>query len=267
MEERHSRQTFLGIDSEEIIRCCKVAIIGLGGGGSHIVQQLAHIGFINFVLYDGQTIEESNLNRLIGAYKSDSEFATPKIEIAQRLIRGLQPTANIQAFKTRWQENPVPLRDCDIIFGCLDGFAERQEIEICARRYLIPYIDIGLDVHPGTPPQMSGQVILSLPGKHCMKCMGFLSDRNLAIEASNYGVAGVRPQVVWGNGVLASLAVGIGVNLITGWTLPDENIVYLSYDGNQGLVNNHVRLDHLQQDQCQHFPLSDVGDPIYRLLH
>ena len=266
MEDRNSRQTFLGPKSEEIIRSSKIGVIGLGGGGSQIVQQLAHIGFLNYILYDGQSIERSNLNRLIGAYDSDPESALPKIDIAQRLIKGLQPNANIQAYKSRWQENPVPLRDCDVIFGCLDGFAERQEIEICARRYMIPYIDIGLDVHQGTPPSMSGQVILSLPEKLCMKCLDFLSDRNLAIEASNYGVAGIRPQVVWGNGILASIAVGIGVDLLTGWTLTDDRIVYLSFDGNRGWVKEHIRMEYLQSVSCPHFPLSNVGDPIYRKI-
>ena len=63
--DRYSRQSFLGPDSEEYIARCTVAIPGLGGGGSQIVQQLAHIGFQNYVLYDDDVVEESNLNRLI----------------------------------------------------------------------------------------------------------------------------------------------------------------------------------------------------------
>ena len=264
MEERHSRQTFLGECSEKQIRSSIIGVVGLGGGGSHIVQQLAHVGFINYVLYDGQEIEESNLNRLIGAIYTDPNNATPKIEIACRQIRNLHPNAVIKAYKDRWQDNPLPLRDCDIILGCVDGFAERRELETCARRYLIPYIDIGLDVHPGCPPAMTGQIILSLPGMPCLKCIDFLSDKNLAIEASKYGAAGVRPQVVWGNGVLASSAVGIAVDLITGWTHPDDRKVYLSYDGNSGTVCPHIRLRFLQSDTCPHFISQDVGDPIFK---
>jgi molybdopterin/thiamine biosynthesis adenylyltransferase len=48
-----------------------VGLAGLGGGGSHIVQQLAHIGFQRFVVYEGDVVEESNLNRLVGATSID----------------------------------------------------------------------------------------------------------------------------------------------------------------------------------------------------
>lgn len=56
------------------------------------------------------------------------------------------------------------------------------------------------------PPRMSGQVIASIPGLPCMKCYGFLNESVFAEEAMRYGAAGVRPQVIWPNAVLASTA-------------------------------------------------------------
>ena len=47
--DRYSRQSFLGPGSEARIARCTVGVAGLGGGGSHIVQQLAHIGFKRYV--------------------------------------------------------------------------------------------------------------------------------------------------------------------------------------------------------------------------
>jgi tRNA A37 threonylcarbamoyladenosine dehydratase len=38
--DRYSRQSFLGPDAEARIPRCTVGVVGLGGGGSHIVQQL-----------------------------------------------------------------------------------------------------------------------------------------------------------------------------------------------------------------------------------
>jgi len=66
-ENRYDRQSFLGSDSQIKIEACTIGVVGLGGGGSHIVQQLAHIGFQNYVLYDVDVVQETNLNRLIGA--------------------------------------------------------------------------------------------------------------------------------------------------------------------------------------------------------
>lgn len=263
---RYHRQSFLGDNSEHLIGSTTVAIVGLGGGGSHIGQQLAHAGFRKFVLYDNDIAELSNLNRTVGMTVDDVSARSEKLKIAVRLIRGLQPNADIMESPSRWQDNPTPLRKCDIIFGCVDGFDERRQLESCARRFLIPYIDIGLDVHHilPDPPRMAGQIILSLPGKPCMTCMGFLTEEKLAEEASRYGAAGPRPQVIWANGVLSSTAVGIAVDIITGWTGRSSDAIYLSYDGNLGILQPHPRLKYLQHSSsCIHFPMSNLGDPAF----
>lgn len=269
MNERTSRQSFLGPNSDQIIQSATIGVVGLGGGGSHIIQQLAHIGFQNYVIYDNDFIEDSNLNRLIGGTVADIEEKQQKIQIAERVIKSLQPAANIKAIPSRWQDDPLPLRTCDIVFGCVDGFAERRELEIAARRYLIPLIDIGMDVQPsmeGQPPRIGGQVILSMPGDLCMTCLGFLNENTLAQEAALYGAVGRKPQVVWPNGVLASTAVGIAVDLLTDWTASLRRSVYLSYDGNSHTMQPHVRLQFLQDATCPHFPLENIGDPVFEAL-
>lgn len=267
MSERYSRQSFLGENSEYFIGKCVVGIIGLGGGGSHIVQQLAHVGFKNYVIYDFDYVEGSNLNRTVGATAKDVKMKSLKIHAAKRLIRGLQPKAKIKEIKTRWQNNPLPFRGCDIIFGCVDGFDERRQLEASARRYLIPYIDIGLTVNHvlPEPPRMGGQVILSLPGNPCMWCIGFLTGMKLGKEASEYGNAGPKPQVIWANGVLASSAVGIAVDLITGWTKTSQKVIYLEYDGNSGVVTPHERIKYVNlATPCTHYVFENIGDPIFR---
>ena len=264
MVERFQRQSFLGADSQSIIHSATIGIVGLGGGGSHVAQQLAHVGFTNYRVWDGDIAEDSNLNRLIGANENDSGSGMRKTEIPTRLIKGLRRNAVIDAYNCRWQDNPEPLRGCDIIFGCVDGFAQRRELEACARRYMIPLIDVGMDVHcvGDEPPRMGGQVILSMPGGPCMFCIGFLNEVVLAREGERYGDAGDRPQVVWANGVLASTAVGVAVDLLTDWTRSLRQVVYFEYDGNKGTLKPHVRLEYLEYNACPHYPLSQVGDPI-----
>src|SRR6266446_616397 len=266
--ERFSRQSFLGDNLQEIIERAVIGVTGLGGGGSHIVQQLAHIGFLRYRNYDGDVAEDHNLNRLIGAKENDLAHKTPKIEISERIMKGFRGNAVVESYPCRWQEQPEPLRGCDLIFGCVDGFSERRELEALARRYLIPLIDIGMDVHcvEGEPPRMGGQVILSMPGGPCMLCLGFLNERALAQEAERYGDAGPRPQVVWPNGVLASTAVGIAVDLLTDWTRSLRNVVYMEYDGNKGTVKPHVRLEYLEDRRCPHYRADQVGDPILTSL-
>jgi hypothetical protein len=260
--DRYSRQSFLGPDSEKFITRCTVAVPGLGGGGSHIVQQLAHIGFQNYVLYDDDIVEESNLNRLIGARFVDAQAETPKLHLAKMMIYDLQPRANVRGFACKWQDHPEPMRESQIVIGAVDSYKGREELEIACRRYLMHYIDIGMDVHGTDRPVIGGQVILSSPGGLCMRCMGFLTDEKIAQEAARYGNVGARPQVVWPNGVLASTAVGLAVDLITNWTRKQRSHAYLVYDGNEGTVTPSITLKNFKSSACPHFSPIEVGDPV-----
>jgi hypothetical protein len=125
-----------------------------------------------------------------------------------------------------------------------------------------------MDLHQAgdEPPVMGGQVILSMPGGPCMFCLGFLRDANLAREAALYGAAGGCPQVVWPNGVLASTAVGVAVDLLTDWTRSLRGRVCLSYRGDDGTVQPHVRLKYLDGMISDHYPLDRVGDPVLKRL-
>ena len=265
MSDRFSRQGFLGEAGQNTIERARVGFCGHGGGGSHLVQQCAHIGFRDFVLFDADFADESNLNRTVTLVEADILAKTLKVEAARRRILDVRSTARVEAYSCRWQEKPEVLKSCDLVFGFVDTFAERRELEACCRRFLIPLIDIGMDVHPieGHPPAMTGQVILSMPGHACMFCMNFLNDQILAREAKRYGAAGPRPQVVWPNGLLASTAVGIAVDLVADWTRSLRGPVFLSYRGNIGTLQMDNRLQHVPK-VCSHYPPDSVGEPIFR---
>lgn len=109
---------------------------------------------------------------------------------------------------------------------------------------------------------MSGQVILSMPGHPCMRCLGFITDERLAMEASRYGDAGSSPQVVFANGIVASAAVGVAVDLLTDWTGSMRQFVYREFRGNRLLLQDHPRVnDKGIPVTCPHFPMNDVGAP------
>lgn len=258
------RQSFLGTNSQFLLENIKVGIIGYGGGGSHIGQQLAHIGVKNITIFDDDKIEITNLNRLIGGVYTDIKNAILKVNIAKRVIIRIFPKSNLTLVPKKWQQVPDELQKCDIIFGNVDSYTERQQLESECRRFLIPLIDIGMDVHDSGGYSMSGQVILSMPGLACMSCFGFLTEEKLSKEAAKYGNAGGRPQVVWPNGVLASTAIGVFVDLVTGWTGSNDS-VYLSYDGNTGKIQDHIRKQ-FSPKCCEHYPLIEVGPTKYKKI-
>ncbi len=261
MSKEFSRQSFLGSKSQAVFEQTTIGIVGLGGGGSHIAQQLAHLGFSNYVIVDPDTVESHNLNRLVGG--AAANIGERKIETAARLITGVRPRATVRALPCHWQDGAEALRRCSVICGALDGFRQRRDLESFTRRYMIPLIDIGMDVAvvEPEPPQMNGQVILSMPGCACMTCMGFLNEERLAKEAAKYGDAGINPQVVWANGILASLAVGMIVDLLTDWTKSLRTPQYLLFRGNVPQVTIHPRVPFIKMGECPHFPIREIGPP------
>ena len=214
------RQSFLGPNSKDVIRDAHVAVIGLCGGGSHVAQQLGHIGFRHLHLVDYDYADDTNINRMVGLTAADVQNNAAKTEVIARNLRAVNPDAQPRLHACRWQECQLALKACVAIFGCVDSYAEREQLERFCRRYNIIYIDVGMDVYGEEDAHfISGQAILSLPKHACMRCMGFLTEELLAKEAANYGKAGGKPQVVWPNGTLASAAVG-SRNHMAWWVLP-----------------------------------------------
>ncbi len=264
---RLKRQSFLGPNCDALLEAATIGIVGLGGGGSHFAQQFAHVGIGGHVLSDGDIIDEFNTNRLVGGTLSDVEEEMPKIDIAQRTIRGLQPNARIVPILDRWQTARDFLKTCDIIVGAVDSVKERDELEGFARRYLIPYIDIGMDVIRLNESEFRivGQVILSSPGEPCLWCCNVITDKRLHEEAEKYGEAGDRPQVIWPNGVLASTGVGLAIQLITPWFKNPPRFMFLQYDGNKGTVTPNLRVEMLKGRKCSHYPANETGDPLFNI--
>ena len=72
MSERYARNIgLIGAYGQRRVEQTRVAIIGYGGLGSHLGQQLAYLGTRDFVVVDGDIISESNLHRLAGAVPAD----------------------------------------------------------------------------------------------------------------------------------------------------------------------------------------------------
>lgn len=261
---KHDRQSFLGATSERDLKRAKVGIIGLGGGGSHVIQQLTHLGVGNFVLVDPDIIDDSNLNRLVGGTLEDVKRSVLKIDIAVRTIRAVVADANIVAPPKQWQEVSKELQSCDVVIGCLDSVAAKDELDRFCRRFLIPYIDIGMDVHKvGSGFLISGQVVLITPGSPCLRCMGLVTDEALAQEAQKYGAAGGKPQVVWPNGLLASAAVGLFTQLITPWHGVARPSAFLEYDGNKNTLVPSKSFSFFSDRACPHFFPDEAGDPLF----
>jgi molybdopterin-synthase adenylyltransferase len=95
IEEIFERQArAFGAAGQRLISAVKVAIVGLGGTGSHVAQQLAYLGVANFLLVDPKRLTITNRNRVVGTVASD--VGLPKVEIARRMILGIADIARVE---------------------------------------------------------------------------------------------------------------------------------------------------------------------------
>jgi hypothetical protein len=93
--------------------------------------------------------------------------------------------------------------------------------------------------------------------------MGFITDKALTNERPGYGDAGINPQVVWANGVLASAAVGIGVGLLCPWHPSVARQSYLEYEGNSQTLSVSEKA-HYFPETCSHYASADnLGIPFW----
>lgn len=246
-EDRYARQAALfGHDGQRAIENSKVAVLGLGGLGSHVCQQLAYLGVRQFVLVDDDAVALTNLNRLIGATLDD--IGTPKTSIAERLIKFIQPNANISVVdkKLPHPDVDVALQGVDIIFGCFDNDYPRLLTTSIASARKIKYIDAASGVNLDQGLTYGGRVVFAGTSPGCLNCLGLLdqdeirraqmSDEELQIEARIYGVpveslVGTGPSVVTINGVVASLATTEAMVQLTGLRQPRKHLIYRAHLG------------------------------------
>jgi len=93
MDSRHQRQSFLGKDVQEVATATEATIVGLCGGGSHVAQQLAHVGIGNLNLVDHDRAEVHNGNRMVGLTDEEARRAELKVDVITRHIQGIKLTS------------------------------------------------------------------------------------------------------------------------------------------------------------------------------
>ena len=222
--ERYDRQVRLfGREGQERLRKTHVAVIGVGGLGSHLVQQLAHLGVGQLTLIDNDAVEFSNLNRLIGSRPNDAKLRKQKVAVMNRMISMIDPQLKITLIPhTLLTEKALSeVKQCDYIFGCVDNDGARLVlIELCAA-YEIPYIDLAAEVIVDSTVTYGGRIFIQHDNQGCLYCYGEISadeaqsvlesQKVLETRESVYGVnrdvlGDSGPSVVTLNGVIASLA-------------------------------------------------------------
>jgi molybdopterin/thiamine biosynthesis adenylyltransferase len=86
-------------EQQRKLRDCRIALVGLGGLGSHLLLDLAALGVGHLRVVEFDRLELSNLNRQI-LYR-EADIGQPKIELAVSRIKEFSPRLDIEAIPQR----------------------------------------------------------------------------------------------------------------------------------------------------------------------
>lgn len=104
------------------IRDTKIAILGIGGVGTHILLDLVAIGFTDIKIVDFDKVELSNLNRQV--LYGEAFLGQHKVHIAADRARALNSSISLAVEQTRLMSADEVYRvvnDRDIVIGTADG--------------------------------------------------------------------------------------------------------------------------------------------------
>jgi len=116
-----------------------VAVIGCGGLGGFVIEELARVGVGRLHLFDPDLFTPSNINRQLNALQST--LGRNKAEIAASRVLAMHPFAAVRAFAADFRA--VADEDAfqvDVAVDCLDDIDARRDLAALCNRCRIPLV-------------------------------------------------------------------------------------------------------------------------------
>jgi hypothetical protein len=235
----------------------KVAIIGCGGTGSAVAEQLTRLGVRNLYLIDPDDLSESNVTRVYGSTVAD--VGRPKVEVLAEHLRNITGDVNIDPIKSTitLESTARILCDVDVIYGCTDDNAGRMVLSRAATFLATPVIDCGVLLTSDATNRLDGihgRVTVLYPGQACLICRGRIDlararsemltpDERTRLVDEGYAPAlpGVEPAVVAYTTATAAAAVAELIERLTGYGVePAPSEVLLRLHDREMSTNNQA---------------------------
>lgn len=134
-------RTLIGQSALDRLGRAKIAVLGLGGVGGAACEALLRAGVGNLLLFDGDTVSESNLNRQL--FATAQTIGMPKVLAAQMRLHSINPDCKLtteQSFYTAENRSPLLSYRPDFVVDAIDMVSAKLDlIEVC-RQQQIPLI-------------------------------------------------------------------------------------------------------------------------------
>ena len=209
MEPRYARNIPALTEAECLSLVEKRAlIVGCGGLGGHILDQLARIGVGFLRVVDGDVFEVSNLNRQL--LSAPSLLGVSKARAAADHVRRVNPDVTVEAVEAFLNASNVRelIAGCDVVLDALDNIPSRRLLaEACAEAG-IPYVY-------GAIQGWVAQAAISMPGDRLIETL-FPAE----VEIRDKSVLSFTPALC------ASMQTALCVKLLVGRPVETGTICY-----------------------------------------
>lgn len=138
----YNRQESLGLNTDKVI-----VVIGAGGIGMNAALQLAMAGTRKICIFDDDTIETHNLNRLpVPA----SFIGSNKAETTAQFIEQMRPEGEtggveVEFFPFKFNKDVIDMDEVSNILDCTDVHEAQLANQAIADEHNIPYFKAGYD--------------------------------------------------------------------------------------------------------------------------
>lgn len=134
-------ELLIGKEGIEKLKKAKVAVFGVGGVGSFVVEGLVRAGVSNFIIVDNDDVDITNLNRQLHA--THDTIGKYKVDLMKDRILSINKEAKVDTYKVFYMpENKDNILDNSVtyIVDAIDTISAKIELALQADKLNIPII-------------------------------------------------------------------------------------------------------------------------------
>lgn len=190
VEEVDIRQVDALGDVHAVLRDLHVGVVGLGGLGSPMAEQLVRMGVSAITLIDDDVLDTpSNIRRIFGSTAADLRATTPpaKVDVVGRHLDQLGLGTGVRRIRGDIRSEKVfrALLDTDVVLCGTDTHGSRATLNELPSPYLLPVIDVGVRVgvkSGGLLAALTAELRVLTPTTPCLWCRRAISAEVIRAE-------------------------------------------------------------------------------------
>ncbi len=177
----------ISVDEQYKLFKSKVAVVGCGGLGGYIIEELARLGVGSIRAWDYDNFEEHNLNRQL--LSKTALIGHSKVEAAARRVNAINPAIDFDGINSKFNEaSEELLSDRQVVIDALDNIPTRIMLANLCRKLNIPLVH-------GAIGGWYGQVCTQFPDEHMLDLL-YSRAQNKYKSQPNPGMLSFTPAIV-----------------------------------------------------------------------